>query len=120
MRAYGQNPYVRYDSAPRPFLYDGETPDGIAPLARVVSLEDKSEAWALDLLRQKGTLTTAEGVTLTWTPGQVSALDSSVISRGKDVGNVTAVKDGTDVPYFIDFAFAFHAFRPEAPIHLPE
>lgn len=120
MRAYGQNPYVQYDSSRRPFLYEGETPDGIAPLARVVSLGDKSEAWALDLLRQKGTVTTSGGVTLTWTAGQVSALDSSVISRGKDVGNVTAMKDGADVPYFVDFAFAFHAFRPEAPIHLPE
>jgi len=120
MRAYGQNPYVRYDSSPRPFLYDGETPEGIAPLDRVVSLEDKSEAWALDLVRQKGSLTTEGGVTLAWSEGQASALDSAIIANGKDVGNVTATKDGADVPYFIDFAFAFHAFRPEAPIHLAD
>ncbi len=120
MRSYGRNPYAGYDSSGRPFLYDGRTPEGIAPLARVVSLEDKAEAWALELLQQKGTLTTEAGVTLTWTPGQASALDTSLIAEGKDVGNVTATKNGADVPYFVDFAFAFHAFRPEAPIHLAE
>jgi len=120
MRRYGHNPYVSYDSAAQPFLYSGETPDGIRPLDRVVSLEDKSQAWALALLRERGSITTDEGVVLSWTPGQASALDHSFIAKGKDVGNVTAQKNGEDVPYFIDFAFAFHAFRPEAPIHLPD
>ena len=120
MRRYGYNPYVSYDSSAQPFLYSGETPEGIRPLDRVVSLEDKSEAWALALVRQRGTVTTEDGVVLAWTPGQASALDQSYIAKGKDVGNVTAQKDGIDVPYFIDFAFAFHAFRPDAPIHLPE
>ena len=52
-----------------------------------------------------------------WEPGQNSALDSTLIAQGADVGNVTAQRNGEDVPYFVDFAFAFHAFFPEAIIH---
>jgi len=51
-RPYGANPYVGYDSAPMPFLYDGEVPAGIAPLARVVVVGD--QAWSLDWLRRAG------------------------------------------------------------------
>ncbi|MDW3205891.1 MAG: DUF3179 domain-containing protein [Alphaproteobacteria bacterium] len=118
LRSYGANPYEGYDSASFPFLYDGDVPDGIAPLDRVVSLADKREAWALSLLREKGRIETADGVVLTWTPGQSSALDTYRIEAGRDVGTVIASKDGQDVPYFVDFAFAFHAFRPDATIHI--
>jgi len=118
-RRYGANPYSGYDSG-IPFLYDGETPPGLEPLERVVSLEDKSEAWSLALLRQKGSITTANGTVLSWSAGQNSALDTDVIAEGKDVGNVIATRNGRDVVYFVDFAFAFHAFRPQAPIHKPE
>jgi len=119
MRSYGVNPYEYYDTMPRPFLYRGEVPDGIAPLARVVSLLDKDQAWSMDLLRQEGAITTPDGTELAWQPGQASALDAPQIARGRDVGTVTAIRDGEDVPYFVDFAFAFHAFYPEAPIHTP-
>lgn len=118
-RNYGANPYIGYDSAARPFLYRGETPDGIKPLERVVSLQGKTEAWSMALLRDKGEITTADGTVLSWIPGQNSALDTGQISEGRDVGTVIAQKNGSDVPYFVDFAFAFHAFRPEATIHLP-
>ena len=46
-RAYGTNPYVGYDSAPAPFLYQGMLPKDLAPLARVVRVGDG--AWSLDL-----------------------------------------------------------------------
>ena len=39
-RAYGTNPYVGYDSAPAPFLYQGMLPKDLAPLARVVRVGD--------------------------------------------------------------------------------
>ena len=120
IRNYGANPYRGYDSSPQPFLYDGETPENVPALSRVVSLLDKSEAWSLDLLRQKGQVTAPDGTVIAWTPGQNSALDTPRIAEGKDVGNVTARKDGKDVPYFVDFAFAFHAFKPDAPIHTAE
>ncbi|UCH76246.1 MAG: DUF3179 domain-containing protein [Rhodospirillales bacterium] len=123
MRAYGRNPYDGYDSSARPFLYDGKTPPGIAPLARVVSLPGRSEAWSLELLRVKRTIALPDGTVMSWEPGQNSALGDGWIPRGQDVGNILVRREvggaWHDVPYFVDFAFAFHAFYPEAKIHLP-
>ena len=120
LRAYGRNPYVRYDSAPWPFLYRGQAPDGIAPLARVVAVGDA--AWSLDLLRRRGRIKAAGGVMLSWTPGQASALDAPDIADGRDVGNVVVERMGAhgpeDVAHLITFAFAFHGFRPEGTIHV--
>ncbi len=121
-RPYGVNPYRNYDSSRRPFLYNGEMPENIAPLARVVSLEDRSQAWSLDLLRSKRQVVLEDGTILTWEAGQNSALDTWDISEGRDVGNITVQKKTSSGPvdqfYSIDFAFAFHAFYPEAPIHV--
>ncbi|MBL6934457.1 MAG: DUF3179 domain-containing protein [Alphaproteobacteria bacterium] len=118
MRSYGRNPYAGYDSG-RPFLYSGKTPEGIAPLARVVVVGD--EAWSLDLLRQHGSLS-VDDLVFTWTPGQNSALDDARIARGRDVGNVTVqrrTEEGLeDAVYDVSFAFAFTAFYPEGVMHL--
>ena len=111
-RAYGQNPYVGYDSARRPFLYSGEDPPhGIPALARVVRVGDR--AWPLDRLREAGEIAEA-GVTISWAAGKASALDTARIGEGRDVGQVR-VRDasGRDVPHDVMFAFAFHAFWPE-------
>ncbi len=111
-RAYGENPYVGYDTAARPFLYRGEDPPhGINPLARVVRVGDR--AWTFARLRAAGEIREA-GVVLSWTPGQASALDSRDIAAGRDVGTVR-VRDaeGRDIAHDIPFAFAFHAFHPE-------
>ncbi|WP_422368153.1 DUF3179 domain-containing protein [Pelagibius sp.] len=117
LRPYGANPYVGYDSAAQPFLYNGSMPEGIAPMARVVAVE--SEAWSLDLLREKGRVESGDLV-LTWTPGQTSALDTRAISEGREIGNVVvqrkAAEGLVDVPYDVTFAFVFHAFRPEGTI----
>ena len=118
-RAYGMNPYASYDSSSRPFLYNGELPEGIEPLARVVVVE--GEAWSLELIREAGRYEQGDLV-ITWESGQNSALDSRRIAKGKDVGNVVVQRAGgdgglEDVPYDIAFAFAFHAFHPGAPIH---
>ena len=117
-RQYGANPYVRYDSSQRPFLYSGELPPHDIPaLARVVRVGDR--AWPMTRLAEAGEVT-EEGVTLTWTEGQASALDTRDIGSGKDVGNVR-VKDasGNDLPHDVMFAFAFHAFWPEGTWMLP-
>lgn len=123
LRDYGRNPYAGYDGSAVPFLYDGDAPPGIAPLARVVSLEDRSEAWSLDLLRREREIVLADGTVIGWEPGQASALGAASIPDGADVGNVTVRRNvggaWEDVPYFVDFAFAFHAFHPESPIRLP-
>ncbi|RVT85323.1 DUF3179 domain-containing protein [Rhodobacteraceae bacterium CCMM004] len=111
-RAYGSNPYVRYDSSRQPFLYNGEMPPhGIQPLERVVRVGDR--AWPVSRLRETPVVTEA-GVTLSWTSGQASALDSRDIGQGRDVGTIR-VRDaqGRDVPHDVLFAFAFHAFWPE-------
>ncbi len=122
-RAYGKNPYFRYDSAARPFLFSGKLPEGIAPMARVVAVRTVNGpiAIALRALREAKSAT-IEGITLSWKPGQRSALDTREIVNGRDVGTVSASKtrpDGTSEPiaYDVTFAFAFHAFHPRAPIH---
>ena len=117
MRAYGANPYAGYDSLPKPFLYSGKMPKNVRPLSRMASLEDQNNGWRLDLLKAKKEILLDEGLVLRWEPGQNSALDKSKIADGTDVGNVMAQRDGKDVPYFVDFAFAFHPFFPEATIH---
>ncbi|GAB4225592.1 MAG: DUF3179 domain-containing protein [Methyloligellaceae bacterium] len=121
MRAYGRNPYVNYDLATRPFLYSGDLPEGINPMARVVVVYDgkESSAVSLDLLRRKGSLTLG-ATTLKWEPGQNSALEKEKISEGRDVGNVIARKKTAqgevDVRYDVTFAFVYHAFHPERTI----
>ncbi len=111
-RAYGTNPYARYDSAARPFLYRGEDPPhGIHPLARVVRVGTR--AWPLARVRAAGTLREA-GLVLSWREGQASALDTRQLGAGREVGNVR-VQDaaGADVAHDMPFAFAFHAFHPD-------
>jgi len=112
-RPYGRNPYVGYDTAARPFLFDGEMPPhGIDPMERVVRVGDR--AWPLTRLRDAGTIREA-GVVIDWTEGSASALDTARIARGRDVGSIR-VRDGasgTDVAHDVLFAFAFHAFWPD-------
>ncbi len=117
IRRYGENPYVSYDDASVPFLYDGSMPKGIKALQRVVTTPARKYAYSIARLRREKRVTANDGTVFTWTPGQNSALDSFVIAEGKDVGNVVATKVGKDVPYFVEFAFVFYAFSPEAPIH---
>ena len=121
-RAYGANPYVGYDSRARPYpFFTGEMPSEVAPLARVVNIGGRG--WALSLLREKGRIELDDGTVITWEPGQNSALDAGQISRGVDVGNVVVQKPNAggvleDIPYQVDFAFAFRAFYPDAPIRV--
>lgn len=111
-RNYGANPYVRYDSSNRPFLYSGEMPPHDIPaLARVVRVGD--QAWPLTRLAEEGELVENE-ITFSWAEGQASALDASSIGSGKEVGNVR-VRDaqGNDLAHDVMFAFAYHAFWPD-------
>jgi hypothetical protein len=125
MRRYGMNPYTKYDSSSRPFLYRGEMPEGIEPLARVVVVRNNAEKpiiVGLKHLRDHGPLTFGD-IRVSWRPGQNSALDTAQISKGRDVGTVEAVEidgDGTfkPVPYDVTFAFVANAFHPDAPIRM--
>lgn len=118
-RRYGANPYVGYDTAPRPFLYRGEPPPhGIHPLSRVVRVGNR--AWPLERLRQAGE-TRQAGVVITWRAGMASALDTPDIAQGRDIGQIRVRdKDGKDITHDIMFAFAFHAFWPRGEWMLAE
>jgi hypothetical protein len=113
-----ENPYVSYDSRDRPYpFFKGDLREGIEPMARVVAVGEK--AWTLRSIARRKRIE-EDGLILSWTSGQNSALDSSDIAQGRDVGNVVvqrSTKNGLkDVPYDVTFAFAFHAFKPSAPI----
>lgn len=117
-RACGVNPYAGYDSAAAPFLYRGKYTDAVPPLARVVVVGN--EAWALDLLKERGRVEAGDLV-LSWQPGQASPLDTGDIDHGRDIGNVVVQRKTShglvDAVYDESFAFAFRAFHPDAPIH---
>ena len=126
LRDYGRNPYVGYDRSSTPFLYKGNYTGPGRPLMRVVSIPGVNQAWSLELLRRDGeirVLGKPEGdLILRWRAGQNSALDSAMISEGRDVGTVIVQRIGPsgspeDISYDIPFAFAFNAFHPDAPIH---
>ena len=117
-RPYGLNPYAGYDSRDEPYpFFRGDLPSAVAPLSRVVRVGER--AWSLALLRELGRIEDGP-LTISWEPGQASALDSREIAAGFDVGNVVVRRitgDGpVDVVHTIDFAFAFHAFYPEGEI----
>ena len=111
-RDYGANPYVRYDSGSFS-LYQGEMPPhGIDPVSRVVRVGDR--AWPLIRLAEAGEIVEA-GFRLSWVAGQASALDTSAIGAGREVGNVRVfdAATGADVIHEVVFAFSFQAFEPD-------
>lgn len=116
MRQYGRNPYRFYDADNgRPFLYFGDMPADIPPMARVVIVEGyEDRAFALAKISEAGTWREGE-LELSWSEGQNSALDAGQISQGRDVGNlvvqqVAANGDRQDLVHDITFAFVYHAF----------
>ena len=117
-RPYGINPYLGYDTSARPFLYRGEMPKGIAPLAYVVKVG--KQAWPLEKLKNAGTIVTGD-LTLSWTKGQNSALDQQEISEGRDIGNVVVRRKTfqgmKDEVHDLTFVFVFHAFVDGGTIH---
>ena len=121
-RQYGRNPYQFYDAqGGRPFLYFGDLPADIAPMARVVIAQGyEDRAYAMTLIAEQGTLRDG-ALELRWFAGQNSALDTARIREGRDVGNITAqvvAEDGTreDIVYDVTFAFVYHAFEPDGTI----
>lgn len=116
-RQYGVNPYVKYDSALKPFLFTGEFPDDIAPMTYVVAVQDIDEPFVVTLakVREEKQLI-RNGVKLSWVEGTRSALDDRQIAKGRQIGNVSAKIGDQDVAYDLTFAFVTHAFLPNIPI----
>jgi len=92
-RNYGYNPYVGYDSTSRPFLFRG-TPDArLAPAERVLGLTTDIDAIAypFTVLEEAGVVHDSFGgleLAIFHKAGLASALDSSLISQGRDIGTV--------------------------------
>ncbi len=118
MRSYGLNPYIGYDTAPRPFLFNGEYPEGIEPMAYVVAVGD--EAWSLDLIKRRGRIE-KDDLIISWEAGNRSALDRRVMAESRDLGNIIVQRQSDqgpqDITYDLTFAFVFNAFRPEGKIN---
>ena len=119
-RSYGENPYVGYDSSADPFLFRGDRPKDIAPMACVLAVGDR--AWSLDLLKEQRRLEIGDDTVITWEPGMNATMDARIISQGQDLGNVAVQRrnaDGKmeDVVHDLTFSFAFNAFNPGAPIY---
>ena len=123
VRPYGRNPYLGYDTSARPFLFKGEMPKDIEPMARVVVVRPengKIVVVALDHIRLRGPVT-VDDVELEWRSGQSSAVDSEQIAKGRDVGTVSAFEKSPTgvrraIPYDVTFAFVAHAFHPTVAI----
>ena len=91
-RDYGRNPYPGYDDINEdPFLFDGELDGRLPAKERVVGLglDSRPTAVRLDPLLEEGVITTELGgrPVVVWAlPGTASALDSSSVDGGRDVG----------------------------------
>lgn len=89
---YGFNPYAGYDQVGNsPFLYTGELDRRLQAVERVVtvSFEDIDVAYPLRILSQVGVINDSPGghdFVVFHKEGTSSALNSEVISLGKDVG----------------------------------
>ena len=91
-RSYGRNPYVGYDDIGSPaFLFDGPEDGRLPPKARVATIDASATpvAYPFDRLAEERVVHDAldgEPIVLFWTPGAASALDTSSIREGRDVG----------------------------------
>ncbi|WP_422375167.1 DUF3179 domain-containing protein [Roseibium sp.] len=122
-RDYGRNPYVGYDSRSAPFpLFQGDLPENINPMARVVLVRDgtRLHAATLEHIRNAGTVALTDETLLRWTGEQASILDASATGDGRAVGSVVAVRKTPEgeqaLVHDVTFAFAVHAFHPDVPI----
>lgn len=95
-RDYGRNPYFGYDDINQsPFLFDGETPDQLPPMARVLTIDLSSEAVAYpyDVLEEVKVINDSVGgteVVIFWAEGTSSALDTDTIPAGREIGAAVA------------------------------
>jgi hypothetical protein len=90
-RPYGDNPYVGYDSAASPFLFDGDTGGPLAQMTRVVTtggdVDPVAFPWDV-LIRERSLTAIVDGapVVALWAPGAASALDGARIADSDDIG----------------------------------
>lgn len=90
-RTYGSNPYVGYDSTPRPFLFVGTPDDRLPATERVLAglLGRQAVAYPFPILAEQGVINDTVSdwnVVAFWQSGATSALDRASIDESKDVG----------------------------------
>lgn len=123
-RDYGRNPYSGYDDIDSPPIFPtrNENDDRLEPKERVVFIERGTDAVAIPfaVLRQKGRMVVRVGearLSVRWSAGVASSLDSDRVEAGRDVGAAQVVDErGDAVAFHEPFWFAVAAFRPEVRI----
>jgi len=91
-RPYGSNPYPGYDKIDsRPFLFNGDTDSRLPPMERVVGvvLEDEGVAYPFPFLQERRLIKDRIGdeeILVLWAPGTKSAVDTSDVGSGRDIG----------------------------------
>lgn len=95
-RQYGNNPYSGYDDINNsPFLFRGETPGQLAAMERVLALDlnDETVAYPYSILSSERVIhdqVGGEDIVVFWVEGTASALDTTRILDGRDVGSASA------------------------------
>jgi len=99
-RRYGSNPYAGYDDVNSfPFLFDGPLKEGLAPMARVltIDLDGSAAAYPYEILEIERVVNDTVGstgggthVAVFWFPGTASALDKGELAAGRDVGTANS------------------------------
>jgi hypothetical protein len=95
-RPYGENPYAGYDTGSgNAFLFTGSVDDRAREMQRVVGVAvgDQARAWTLESISGGEATATNDllgdtPIVILWKKGQASALESSSIDGGRDVGSV--------------------------------
>jgi hypothetical protein len=116
-RAYGNNPYVSYDTADAPFLYKGTLPTDIPAMAYVVIVKTGEGPLIVTLNRVRESGFEQDGYRVSYEWDVASALDSRTIADGRSIGSVRVTRDGKDVPHDVSFAFVANAFHPDVAIN---
>ncbi|MBN1665894.1 MAG: DUF3179 domain-containing protein [Anaerolineales bacterium] len=118
-RAYGNNPYAGYDDINQsPFLYQGNpTPGTLPPMARVLTVERNGDAvaYSYDVLRTEmviNDIVAGEAVVVFWAAGTASALDTSSIAQGRDVGTAAVYSAELDGVVY-GFSYDGHVIRDQ-------
>jgi hypothetical protein len=113
-RAYGTNPYTGLDDPNgQPFLFNGDIDVRAKAMQRIVAIESEGAAiaWTLDAISNDAGAAASqaefdgEPLVILWQGGEASALDTSDITEGRDVGTVgvfSAVVDGQVLTFQAD------------------
>jgi len=113
-RAYGTNPYTGLDDPDgQPFLFNGDIDVRAKAMQRIVAIESDgaASAWTLDAVSSDNESAATEAefdgdpLVILWQAGEASALDTSDITAGRDVGTVgvfSSVVDGQVLTFQAD------------------